>query len=309
MNIPTFSVIVPVYNAFDTLEATVTSVLDQSDNDWELILIDDGSTDRSLSLMLQLAAKDERVRAISQFNAGPSAARNLGAQIARGEFLAFLDADDLWSADKLAAHRKFHDSYLGVDASFAQIEFLETAAAGGPTVRTLSTVPNGLLRLTQIVGENPVCTTSNLVVRAGTFAELGGFSVGMDFAEDQEFVARYVDQGFLIMGIDQRLVSYRMMETGLSADLTAMLHGWRALASNYAQRMDVQAMEAVYFRYLARRALRTGAKPKVAIDFMVAGLQIDAAAFLADRRRGIMTILASLSSLFMPRDLRRRVFA
>ena len=309
MNTPKFSVIVPVYNAFETLASTVASVLNQSDQDWELILIDDGSTDRSLTLMLDFAAEDDRIRVISQSNAGPSAARNLGAQLARGAFLAFLDADDLWTVNKLAAHREFHDTYLGVDASFAQIEFLETAANGDRVVRTLSTVPSGALCLSQIVGENPVCTTSNLVIRAGAFAELGGFSVGMDYAEDQEFVARYVDKGHLIMGVDQKLVSYRMMESGLSADLEAMLNGWRALASTYAERIDVQAMEAVYCRYLARRALRTGARPKVAIDYMIAGLQLNAAAFLADRRRGIMTILATLLSPTMPRPLRRRMFA
>lgn len=305
----TFSVVVPVYNACDTLASTLASVLNQSEQDWEMVLVDDGSTDLSLDVMRQFACQDDRIRMVSQSNSGPSAARNFGARLARGRYLAFLDADDCWTADKLAKHRAFHAAFEGIDASFAKIEFVVTNAAGKATNRTISTVPCGALNLSQVIGENPVCTTSNLVVSSAAFRELGGFSEEMAHAEDQEFVARFVDQGYQIAGINTMLVQYNMMENGLSADLESMLQGWRILAENYGDRINMVSAEAVYCRYLARRALRTGARPSVALSYIRDGLRLDKRAFLADRRRGLMTVCASVVSLFMPRPMRRRIFA
>ena len=91
---PRLSIIVPVYNAERFLDRAVASVQAQSFSDWELILVDDGSADGSPALLARYAAEDGRIRAFRQANAGPSAARNRGMEEARGEYLAFLDADD-----------------------------------------------------------------------------------------------------------------------------------------------------------------------------------------------------------------------
>ncbi len=88
------SVIVPIYNAEATLVACVKSVLDQDCRDFELLLIDDGSTDRSGTICEELAVKDARIRVIHQANAGVSAARNAGIDASAGEYLCFVDADD-----------------------------------------------------------------------------------------------------------------------------------------------------------------------------------------------------------------------
>ena len=88
------SIIVPVYNAERTLERCVSSILAQVYTDFELILINDGSTDRSGPLCDQLAASDARIRVIHQANSGASAARNRGLQEARGQYLMFCDSDD-----------------------------------------------------------------------------------------------------------------------------------------------------------------------------------------------------------------------
>ena len=91
---PTFSVIMPCFNTEATLQAAVTSVLLQQNQSFELIIVDDGSTDNSQRLALSLAHENPRIRVISQHNAGPAAARNRGMAEARGKFVAFLDADD-----------------------------------------------------------------------------------------------------------------------------------------------------------------------------------------------------------------------
>lgn len=89
-----YSVIVPVYNAEKYIERCVFSILEQEFDDFELILIDDGSTDSSLQICQHFAANDQRVIVLQQQNAGVSAARNAGLRVSKGEFVLFLDADD-----------------------------------------------------------------------------------------------------------------------------------------------------------------------------------------------------------------------
>lgn len=96
MNEPRFSIVVPVYNTEKELERCVRSVTCQSCRSFELILVDDGSRDRSGALCDAFSAEDDRIVAIHQQNAGSSAARNTGIQAARGKYLLFLDSDDLW---------------------------------------------------------------------------------------------------------------------------------------------------------------------------------------------------------------------
>jgi len=96
---PTVSIITPVYNAEKTIRETIASVLAQTFTDFELILIDDGSTDDSLSIMQRFS--DPRIQLFTFPNAGPQKSRNRGIDKATGQYLAFIDADDLWSTDKL----------------------------------------------------------------------------------------------------------------------------------------------------------------------------------------------------------------
>ncbi len=95
------SVIMPVYNARDFLAPAIESVLGQTLREIELICIDDGSTDSSLDILKEYQANDERVRIVTETNAGPAIARNNGIRRARGEYLAFLDADDFFESDLL----------------------------------------------------------------------------------------------------------------------------------------------------------------------------------------------------------------
>src|SRR3954469_24597909 len=90
---PFFSVIVPTFNRLDLLKATVQSVLSQRYTDFEFIVVDDGSCDNTLDYLCDLGA---RTIVLRQSNKGPGSARNRGARIAAGEYLAFLDSDDVW---------------------------------------------------------------------------------------------------------------------------------------------------------------------------------------------------------------------
>ncbi|MGA2834478.1 MAG: glycosyltransferase family 2 protein [Terracidiphilus sp.] len=100
--LPLVSVITPVYNAARWLPATLASVRAQTLTDWEHILVDDGSTDRSLDILETAAREDARFRVLRmERNSGPAVARNFALNAAQGRFIAILDADDLWAPEKL----------------------------------------------------------------------------------------------------------------------------------------------------------------------------------------------------------------
>ena len=100
---PTVSIITPCFNAEQTIEKTVNSVISQAFKDWELILVDDQSTDNTYERAQRLAAKDNRIK-LSQLeaNGGAAKARNRGIELAQGRFIAFIDADDEWATSKLS---------------------------------------------------------------------------------------------------------------------------------------------------------------------------------------------------------------
>lgn len=309
MNLPYISVILPVYNAATHLSATIRSVLDQSYQDFELIMIDDGSSDDSLSIMMAFAAEDQRIKLVSQSNKGVSEARNLGLSLARGSLVAFIDADDLWRVNKLAIHRDFHNRQPGMSASYAKIAFMGSNDANGQSAKTYSKIKHGALTVNEIIAENPACTMSNIVVSKSAIDAVGGFLPDMSYAEDQEWLARIAKAGHLIHGIDLALVDYRLSPKGLSVDLPAMYVGWQQLVSEYAADHAVPSAEAVFCRYLSRRALRAGAPAKVALAYAVQGLLADRSAFLDDPKRGWLTFVSAFAALLMPRTARIHIFA
>lgn len=101
-----FSVITPIYNAEQFLPSCIESVLQQNNQDYEMILIDDGSTDSSKSICMEYSGKNEKIRYFCQENMGPSAARNRGLRAARGDYIVFLDADDMLDGECLRAFER-----------------------------------------------------------------------------------------------------------------------------------------------------------------------------------------------------------
>ncbi len=106
--IPLVSVIIPTYNRGWIVQKAIDSVLDQSFSDFELIVVDDGSTDNSKNI---LHAYGDKITVIAQQNKGVSAARNRGINVARGEYIAFLDSDDTWFPEKLSVQTRFFNKH------------------------------------------------------------------------------------------------------------------------------------------------------------------------------------------------------
>ncbi len=122
---PLVSVIVPAYNAARFLPESIPSVLAQTWTDFELIVVNDGSTDDTVACVE--AFTDPRIRLVSQANRGLAGARNGGIRAARGSFIALLDADDLWHPEKLARHVAHLQSRPGVGVSYSASAFMDDA--------------------------------------------------------------------------------------------------------------------------------------------------------------------------------------
>src|SRR5262245_59148592 len=158
------SVIVPCYNAAAYLARTIESVLQQSHRDLELIVVDDLSTDGSADIVLRYAARDPRVRLLRmpRNTGGPAAPRNAGVAAARGRWLAFLDADDLWHTRKLEAQLGVLEQSGLAMCSAQMLDFID----GTERVERALPVPLPLLRVTltqQLVKYRT--PTSSIVIR------------------------------------------------------------------------------------------------------------------------------------------------
>jgi len=302
---PYFSIVIPCYNAAATLGETLDSIAAQSFVNWEALIIDDGSTDATWAMAVARAARDSRFKVMRNTGTGPSAARNNGVMRSRGRVIAFCDADDLWHTDKLARLRDVF-ARPDVDGAYARVAFFDDRGS-----RSTSRVAIGALTVQTLLGENPVCTMSNVAVTRRVFIESGGFDVTMVHNEDLEWLIRVAGCGGRIVGLDETLVQYRTSPTGLSANLVAMRAG-REAALATAARLGFCAsrrVEAIHLRYLARRALRIDAPPLQSLRLALSGAATSPAGFFADTKRGLLTFGAALAAPFMPRRLRRSLFS
>ena len=301
-----FSIIMPCYNAEETLGRAITSVLAQSHTSWELICVNDGSRDRTAAMLHEWELAEPNIRVIHTENRGPSVARNLGATAADGEILCFLDADDIWVSHKLAQlFDLFKDPNVG--GAFGEISFFETPEQE----ITRSTVPNGPLTIPMLMGENPVCTMSNFSLRADHFHDCGGLAAGLVHNEDLEWLIRLVGMGVQIQPIADRHVWYRTSRGGLSADLIAMAKSRRVALRTalYFGHRPKAAQEAIYLRYLARRALRLQDGAETARSFALKGLKQNPAAFLWPPKRGVATAVAALAAPNLPTQIKRSLLS
>ena len=197
---PRFSVIIPNYNNADTLARAIDSVLGQTYAAHEIIVIDDGSKDHSRAVVAQFG---DRVRYIYQDNAGVSAARNHGARAASGDWLAFLDADDIYLPPRLQVHadwivREPDLDFLMGDQEFRKPddEFMHLAIDHCASGRSLMAkypgqveLPMGPDDFEQFIADG-FGEIRALSLPTATFHELGGFPLGMKIGEDLFLVVR-----------------------------------------------------------------------------------------------------------------------
>jgi len=212
---PFFSIVIPTYNRSGLLREALATVFAQQFTDYEVLIIDDGSTDDTRAV---LAEYGERVRALSQPNQGQGVARNLGIQHATGEYVVFLDSDDLWFPWTLATYRQAISMYGGpalVMGSHAPFEHPEE----------LARVSQGAFRAHAFADylasarETFVRTACVIAVRTEAVRRVGGFTDKRINSEDHDLLYRLgTERGFVLVEAPL-VVGYRKHGSSSSKDL------------------------------------------------------------------------------------------
>ncbi len=316
------SVIIPVYKVDKYIAATVQSVLEQTYTNFELLLIDDGSPDRSIEICQQFT--DPRITIIRQENRGVAAARNTGIRYAQGEYLAFLDADDLWLKEKLAKHVEHLDNSPAVGVSFCRSAFIDEAGN-----------PLGIYQITKLKGitlgdlfcRHPIGNGSVPVIRREVFENIkfqdNLYGVVEDFyfdddrelhpSEDVEITLRIaIKTEWKIEGVPEPLTLYRVNPYGYSAQLVKKLNSWKRMLEktrSYAPELmgEWENISIAYqLRHLARRAvtLQSGSTSVNLVNQAISSYWR-----ILLEPRTVVTLAAAYLLWLLPRSLYRQIEA
>ena len=206
---PMVSVIMPAYNAEMYIEEAISSVMEQTLTDWELLVIDDCSTDHTYDKALSMSIFDERVRIIrNEKNLGVSRTRNHGLDIARGQYIAFIDSDDLWHQEKLQRQiKKMND--LNAEICYSSYEIVDAA---GKNSRADLIVPCQV-DLKQLLKAN-VILCSSLLISADVLRNVR-FSTEF-YHEDYALELQLLKEGATAVGCTEPLVKWRFIENSRS---------------------------------------------------------------------------------------------
>ncbi len=195
---PLISIIIPNYNYGDLLKECIESLFSQTYTNWECIIVDDGSTDNSKEIAQHLCAKDSRVKYFVQQNSGPTVARNYGLKLAKGEFVQFLDADDLLENQKLEKQLAIFKLYNDSDIVYGGVKYFSASdpvkrydnldLKSGSWMKNLS--GSGDVMILQLLKEN-IMVISSPLVRRSLFERLGNMNELLRFNEDWELWARF----------------------------------------------------------------------------------------------------------------------
>jgi len=236
------SIVMPAHNSQSSLSESVQSVLAQTYAHWELIIVDDASQDETLALATQFASDDPRIRVLPlEQNLGVAEARNRGINAARGQYLAFLDSDDLWLPDKLHTQIGFMRS-SGAGFSFAQYRRIRRDGSLSNPVRVPRIVNyEGLLR-----GNSIGCLT--VAIDRNQIPE-----ISMPKIRHEDYVTwlKILKQGHIAYGIPQDLARYRVASSSVSSDKRRSA-GWTWNIYRRVEGLSVIKSAWCFLHYTAR---------------------------------------------------------
>lgn len=239
---PKVSVVIPAYNAIAYLPETIESVLKQTFTDFEVLIVNDGSSDN----IVEWAAgvKDSRVRLISQANQGVSAARNTGIAQAQGEYIAFLDADDLWEPTKLEKQVCRLDDNPAIGLVYTWTALIDPAGKLTGTVFCYEAEGNVW---ETILVHDIVCNGSSAMVRRSCFEVAGVFDPNLSSAADFDMWTR-IAAHYPFAVVKELLVHYRKAPNTMSKNRQKMIQDFRLTLEKRYQSVPLE------FLYLRNRA-------------------------------------------------------
>ena len=187
---PLFSIIVPLYNKEQSICKTISSILEQTYDDFEILAIDDGSTDNSLTLVKNF--NDSRIKVFSKTNGGVSSARNYGINKAKGTYILFLDADDILLTNCLSVYYDLIVNYPSIKVFTTNFNIIDTDKSVytycKKIKKSIITNPYKELYLRKIF-----LRTGNTLIHSSCFNEIGLFNENLNRYEDLEFNIRLLD--------------------------------------------------------------------------------------------------------------------
>jgi len=291
------SVVVPAFNAEATIDETLRSVRSQSHERLEIIVVDDGSTDDTLAVAEYHAKRDPRITIIRQDNAGVAAARNTGWQAAHAEFIAFIDADDLWAPRKienqLQAMIDGGDRTGLVYSWYAWIDAKSRVSVKSDPVFHAGDVLEYLFQGNFIGNGSAAMVRRNALIAARGF-ESGLRASGAQGCEDLLFYCR-VAESYHFAVVPEYEIGYRYLPNNMSSDMTRMFRSWMLVADEMAARHPdrIALLDrgiSNYARWLLRRALTGGQLVYFASVLM-----------LLFRRNPVLAV--KVAALGLPRDI------
>ncbi|MCM3903461.1 MAG: glycosyltransferase family 2 protein, partial [Pyrinomonadaceae bacterium] len=238
--VPNASVIIPAYNSSEYLSDTLASVFGQTFSDYEVIVINDGSPDTE-KLEQVLEPYRDRIVYLKHENRGAAAARNSGLRVARGEFIAFLDADDRWLSSYLQEQLEFLKK-TGADIAYADALMLGDPQIAGRTYMELApsrcaVTPESLLEV------NVGVVTSGVVARKKLIYEVGLFDEGIRRGHDFDLWLRLAQKGATFACHPEVLLHYTVSSSGLSGNRISQLERRLELLGQIQARGGLTASE------------------------------------------------------------------
>lgn len=239
--LPTVSVITPAYNAADYITAALDSVFAQTFTAYEVIVINDGSPD-TLKLEQVLAPYLRRIIYLQQENRGAAAARNAGLRIARGRFVAFLDADDFWLPAYLTSQINFSETSKA-DLVYADAELLGDSQFSGRTY--METAPSsGEVTAESLLALRCNVITSGVVARRQPIIEVGMFDETIRRGHDFDLWLRLAKHGASITYQRKVLLKHRILESSLSGNTASQFQRALKVLDTIRQRGNLSDREA-----------------------------------------------------------------
>ena len=233
---PRVSVVVPLYNHAGYIAEAVASILAQGRLVQEIIVLDDGSTDASAAIMLDLALQDRRIRFERQANQGAHAAINAALALCSGEFLAILNSDDAWLPGRLAALVAAMDADPGAGVAGSGLRFMD----GGSTEignawydAALKFHRDGADLAVALLNGNFLMTTSNLLIRREALAAVGPFAA-LRYGHDLDWLLRALALGQRVTLVEAPLLRYRIHASNtIAEDHAGVRAEWAIAAAAY----------------------------------------------------------------------------
>jgi glycosyltransferase involved in cell wall biosynthesis len=219
---PYVSVVIPAYNAEATIAQTISSVLAQTFKDFEIVVVNDGSIDRTASFVNHLSATDPRITLVSQHNTGVAAARNCGISSARSELIAPLDADDLWHATYLEKQIKTLDQNMNTVLVYAWSRYIDSD--GNITWTPYYRVVEGRVFARQLYW-NIVGNGSAMILRKSVALEFGGYDSRVVPTEDLMLQLKVASR-YSIAVTREYLVGYRQHTRQESTNADRSYQSW-----------------------------------------------------------------------------------